>query len=216
MKTWIFLVAIFLSIATSCKKEPNTLLKIEGVTSDVRNGNAVSGVDVELTEQILEGGSFNSSFQFAADDLTDVNGKYVLEFPRQNAAEYKLGFDKSGYFNQVHSVNPDNVDPNEAYVVNASLIPEAYFTVHLINQNPFDEEDRILYRNLNAYFSCSCCNVAWVEALGTSVDTSFTCIIHGDFTVAYTWEVRRNDADSVYNASIFCPAFEETILTIEY
>jgi hypothetical protein len=192
------------------------MLRIEGYVSDVRDNSALSTVSVELQEQILEGGSFNSSFQDAASGVTNVNGDYALEFLRQNAAEYRLTFERNDYFTKEFSINPDNVDPEEAYTLNAALTPEAYLTVSLTNTNPFDDEDRIVYRNLNTFFSCACCNTSSVVVEGMDADTSFTCRLHGDFTVDYTYEVSRDQSDTTITGSIFCPAFETTVLTIQY
>lgn len=192
------------------------MLRIEGFVSDERDNSALSTVSVELEEQVLEGGSFNSSFQDAASTVTNTSGNYALEFLRQNAAEYRITFERTDYFTEEHSINPDNVDPEEAYVFNAALTPEAYFRVELANANPFDEEDRIVYRNTNTFFDCACCTTSPIVMEGMSVDTTFTCRLHGDFTVDYSYEISRNDMDTTISGSIFCPAFETTVLTIQY
>lgn len=192
------------------------MLRIEGYVSDERDNSALTTVSIDLKEQILEGGSFNSSFQDAASAVTNTNGNYALEFLRQNAAEYRITFERNDYFAEEHAINPDDIDPEIAYVFNAALTPEAYFRVELSNANPFDDQDRIVYHNTNTFFECACCNTTPIVMEGMNVDTTFTCRLHGDFTVDYSYVLSRNDMDSTISGSIFCPAFETTVLTIQY
>ena len=199
----------------SCNRNDVEGMQIQGEIRDSRNSAGVSGVSIEVEEQIVESGALNGSFQFAAQVNSDGSGNYTADFERNNALIYKMDFTKDGYFSKTQEINPDNLTPGVAYTVNQTLVPEAFVQVNISNANPQTEEDFMRFRYLNANFDCECCGNGWTEYEGTIVDSSYTCRMHGDYMLYYTYEVTRLE-EEVFTDSVFCPAFQTTIIDIDY
>lgn len=212
----IFSVSL-IAVLVSCDKETEGNLIIQGNVSDSRNGAAVGNAEVTLKQQLLEGGSFNSTFVTAVQSNTASSGNYELEFDRENAAAYRIELEKEGYFPKRYDVNPDNIRPGDPYTRNGTLTSRATFHLRLFNDMPFDNNDRVRFRHLNANFDdCPCCNNDFIVLEGADADSIFTCDLHGDFQIKYVWEVTKNDTTITYVDSLFCPAFIETGLEIGY
>lgn len=213
---WIFIILTALTFV-ACKKDNDGKLRIEGKISDRRNGTGVSSVRVNLKEQVVEGGSFSSTFTQSATTTTAGNGTYEVEFERKNAAAYEFELKKTGFFDRVYSINPENVTLGDTYTRNGVLTPIATLQLRLLNQTPLNQNDRIRFRHLNANFEdCSCCNNDFVVIDGTNVDSTFQCELHGDFLIKYVWEVTKNDTTTTYVDSLYCPAFMTSNLEIAY
>lgn len=214
MKLHVILLFSLLTLV-ACNRNDVEGMQIHGKIRDSRNSAGVAGVSVEVQEKIVESGALNGSFQFAAQVNTDGSGNYTADFERNNALIYKMNFTKQGYFSKAQEINPDNLTPGVAYTVNQTLVPEAFVQVNIRNANPLTEDDFMRFRYVNANFDCECCNNAWTEFEGTMVDSSFTCRMHGDYMLYYTYEVTRVE-EEVFTDSVFCHAFQTTVIDIDY
>ena len=207
---------LFLALAgTACRKGNDITLVIEGNVLDYRNDWGVSGVNVRLDEQVIEGGTLTSAFGTVTNVTTDADGFFRIEFPRKNALKYRLRLTKDGYFGDEVEINPDDINPEDPYSTQLTLIPEAEIEVTLRNANPESASDFMRFRKLNAFFKCACCTNDFVNCYGNAVDTTFTCTLYGDYQLTYIYTVYRSEVTEVVD-SIFCPAFHTTQLTIEY
>lgn len=207
---------LFLALAgTACRKGNDISLVIEGNVLDYRNDWGVSGVNVRLDEQVIEGGTLTSAFGTVTNVTTDADGFFRIEFPRKNALKYRLRLTKDGYFGDEVEINPDDINPEDPYSTQLTLIPEAEIEVTLRNANPESASDFMRFRKLNAFFECACCTNDFVNCYGNAVDTTFTCTLYGDYQLTYIYTVYRSEVTEVVD-SIFCPAFHTTQLTIEY
>lgn len=208
---------LIVAALSSCNKETDGNLIIQGKVSDSRNGAAVGNVEVTLKQQLLEGGSFNSNYVTAVQGNTASSGNYELEFERENAAGYRVELEKDGYFSKRYDINPDNIKPGNPYTRNGTLTSRATLHLRLFNDVPFNNNDRVRFRHLNANFDdCPCCTNDFIVLEGTDVDSIISCDLHGDFQIKYVWEVTKNDTTITYVDSLFCPAFMETGLEIGY
>lgn len=215
MKTYLLLVCIVL-FAVGCNKNNDQNLRVNGKVSDVRNNSGLSGVSILLSEQVVEDGALNASFQTADETDTDGSGNYELVFQRRNALLYRLDYAKDGYFNRRIEINPDDLNPGETITRSFGMIPEAFFEVQLLNSSPVSPDDEIRFRNLDGNFNCACCTTDWIVQEGQTVDTTFTCRLHGDFMMHFTYEITKVGFDTTIVDSVFCPAFQTTAVTIEY
>lgn len=203
------------ALVSGCKKNDNQNLILEGKTSDSRNGTALSGVSVDLDQQVVEGGSLNSTFTYAGESATASDGSYHIEFERENALEYRADFSKEGFFDRRYELNPDDFRPGETVTLNTSLIPEATISIRLQNIYPESDEDEIRFRYLDANFDCECCNNDFIIVTGANADTTFECKMHGDYLIHYVYEILRSTDTTVVD-SVFCPAFQMTEVHITY
>ena len=134
----VFAIAMgVLLMLDGCKQEDLGSLGMNGVVTDARNGTPIPGVSVELEEQVLENGSFNSNFSTAASTVTASNGSYSVDFERKNVVEYRLSLDKAGYFPKEYEINPDNVPLDDAFTQNGSMFTIATVQTRLLNGMPW-------------------------------------------------------------------------------
>ena len=213
----VLLFILVTAILSSCDKSTEGSLIIRGNISDSRNGFAIGNAEVIIKQQLLEGGSFNSNFVTAIQGNSASSGAYELEFERENSAAYRLELEKDGYFSKRYDINPDDIRPGVPYTKNGTLVSRATLHLRLFNDMPFNNEDRIRFRHLNANFDdCPCCDNDFIVLEGNDADSIISCDLHGDFQIKYVWEVTKNDTTIIYVDSLFCPAFMETELEINY
>jgi hypothetical protein len=212
----IFLALLyFVLMLPSCRKAENLDYIIQGKIIDSRHQAGLAGVSVRIDEQTIDGGTLSGALTTAAQVTTAADGSFELVFPRKNALAYQINLQKTGYFARTIDLNPDVLRPNEPYTFNASLTPEATVSFRFINANPETVDDLLRFRKLNALFECACCNNAWVNLEGMTVDSVLTCKLHGDYNLTYIYDVFKLEETSTVD-SVFCAAFQTTYVTIEY
>lgn len=217
MKQLFILCMCALIVLPACKKDNIDSLSVAGKVRDGRNNNGLSAATVKFKEKVLEGGAFNSSFQTAAETSSSGNGDYSMDFERKNAVEYQIEFSKDGYFTKTIDINPEDISLDQAYIQNATINAEAEIELRIVNQNPWNNQDEIRFRYLNAIFEdCLCCNNDFIVLEGTEVDSTKNCQIYGDFLIKYVYEVTKSDTTITTVDSLFCPAFTTTQILIAY
>ncbi len=190
-------------LIVGCRKDPVFELEIIGMTTSSADGSALPGVQIQLWEKVLEGGSLSNTAELAASATTDATGAYSMTFERRNASEYDIRYSGSGLVDGSVFINPELVVPGTPRCVNLS-IPEATNVVTvLVNSNPETVEDQIAFRFLNATSPCVCCNNDEVVITGNAVDSTRTCIEHSGKWLRYFATVDRISGtytilDSVY------------------
>ena len=200
----------------ACRKTNDQNLLLSGYVSDHRNGSGVGDVYLTLSEQVVESGSLNSDFEVADEVLSSSNGAYNMLFGRRNALNYRLDLEKPGYFDKRVELNPDDFRPNQPVSKNVTMITQADFSVQLVNSNPYNDQDEIRIRKINAEFACACCNNEWVEVQGVDVDTTISCKLYGDYYLKYQYEIIKGELDTTIVDSTYCPAFQTTSVVINY
>lgn len=214
--TRISILFILFVLTLGCNKTTDQELKLTGVVVDHRNSSGLSDVYVRLQEQVVSGGALNSQFETAGEATSDFSGVYSMDFDRANALVYRVDYEKPGYFDHREELNPDDFRPGEPVSTNITMYTEAEFEVRLVNSNPYDALDQIKFRNLDANFECGCCTNDWVVVNGMDVDTTFSCKMHGDYMLHFTYEIEKATLDTLIVDSVFCPAFQTTPITINY
>lgn len=190
-------------LIVGCRKGPVFELEIIGTATSAADGSALPGVQIQLWEKVLEGGSLSNTAELAASATTDATGAYSMTFERRNASEYDIRYSGSGLVDGSVFINPESVVPGTPRCVNLS-IPEATNVVTvLVNSNPETVEDQIVFRFLNATSPCVCCNNDEVVITGNAVDSTRTCIEHSGKWLRYFATVDRISGtytilDSVY------------------
>jgi hypothetical protein len=209
-------ILTFASIALfACKKTKNQDVVVEGTITDYRNGSGLSNVYLVLDEQVVSGGVLSGGFTTVAETSTSSDGAYALEFARSNALTYRVGIEKTGFFDREIDINPENVSPNNPYNLSVALVPEATVSVRLVNTSPVSNNDLIKFRYLSPNFNCECCTGELIQGEGMDVDFTSSCKLYGDSWIYYRWDIFK-DTDTSFVDSVYCPAFQTTNILIEY
>jgi 5-hydroxyisourate hydrolase-like protein (transthyretin family) len=211
----LFLSFFFLFFLTTCKKQNGNMF-IVGKVIDATSGSGLSGVSISLSEKKVESGTFFAGYSQLGNTTTNGSGDFSFEFERANASEYKLEYSKNNYFEKERFLNPGNLTPGEDYRVNTGLYPKAVFEVHIVNTNPFDEEDNIVFQNMNADFTCECCDSESRSFAGMDVDETFSCDLFGNYWLRYFYQVDKDSESELTIDSVYCEPFETTLVEINY
>ena len=206
---------VLIILLSTCKKE-DLELYITGNVSDPNQMMTVAGASVVLSGKELSGGTFNNNFNTIASTATNGNGDFEFQFERRTISQYRIRVTKEGYFEKNILITGDAVQPDVTYNVNIESIPKAYYKLRLENSNPFDDTDRITYRNTNAELACNCCNDQNVTILGMAVDTTYTCIHEGASWLKYFYEVEKNNNTNSFIDSVYLIPFDTTANHITY
>lgn len=211
-----FALLTFAALAlVACKKTKNQEVTVEGKITDYRNGNGMSDVYLVMDEQVVSGGVLSGGFTTVAETSTNNDGSYKLEFSRSNALTYRLGIEKTGFFDREIDINPEDISPDSPYNLSIALVPEATVSVRLVNTAPIDNNDLIKFRYLSPNFNCECCTSDILQGEGMDVDLTSTCKLYGDSWIYYRWDIFK-DTDTTFVDSVYCPAFQTTNILIEY
>lgn len=212
MRPWHFILTSLM--LCTCKKDDLQLL-ISGIVEDPNQQIAVAGAHVVLTGQVLEGGSFNNNFNQLATATTNANGQFSMEFERKTVANYRIQVEREGYLNNQIEFSGDQVRPDETYNTTVQILPEAWSKVRLSNQNPFDEEDRLAFRYVDATLACACCDEQTVVLFGMNADSSWTCKYQGAYWMHYWYQTERDGIVQSFGDSIFLAPHDTTSILLE-
>ena len=215
MKKLIAFVLIVSAAAVACK-EDGFEITVEGRIFDESLGGSLSSADVVISTQTVNGGVFSSTYSPLVSTVTDGSGNFSMEVTKINVPDYQIEASRDQYFSREITINADDFQPGETYVRNMTLYAQADVTFHLQNTSPLNEFDEITIQNVVTDFDCTCCNNAEREFGGTDVDTSVTCSLYGESWLKYFVQVDKDTLQYNYLDSVFCPAFENTVVTIEY
>lgn len=199
-----------------CRKNDTFQLEIIGNAVSTYDGAALSGVQVQLWEKVLENGSLSNTPVLAASATTDGSGAYRLEFERKNASEYDVRYSGDGLISGSRFINPESVVPGTPRCVNLDIAEGATVITHLFNANPENELDKIEFRFLNATSPCVCCTNTEVILLGTDVDSTRTCSEHAGKWLRYFYGVDRSSGGYSVLDSVLTEPQQTTVIDINY
>lgn len=203
-------------VISSCKKEENNILEIEGRVIESPGNTPVAGARVTLLKQGLEDGTFSSAYVPVNTVVTSASGNFNFEFERGNSGSYKLEIRKELYFEKDIEINPDLVQIGSSYTTTVSISPKAWLVTHLFNELPQNANDLLEFSYINASFSCECCNSEPLVLVGTQIDTTFTCLLPGGYEMKYLVNMSKDTSDLFLIDSIICPKFDTTYINVGY
>ncbi|MDA0731504.1 MAG: hypothetical protein O2852_05570 [Bacteroidetes bacterium] len=208
---------IVLSIFSSCCREDcaNTYI-IEGVVSEQSTSLPCIGFEVELKEQILENGILNGFFETAGTTTTDESGFFTISFPRKNALEYQLEVISVGWFAISENINPEDFTPDIPLHIDLEATPKAQLKIKIMNSSPSYENDKVRIRMLGDFGQLTDCGNDWFVFEGPNVNDEINCSLPGDKWMPYLFINQSYEDDIQVVDSVFCSAFETTVLEINY
>jgi hypothetical protein len=196
MNKALLLILVATALLVTCKKG-NFDQRIEGVVTNGTLGGNMSGIQIKLKKQSITSGVFNTNYETVAETTSASDGSYSIDFKRENVAGYKLEARKENYFDRDFLINPDNISPGDVYTRNITMLARADFRVEVENTTPLNNNDVLTYHNLNANFSCDCCDNEDRIYGGTDINESATCGVWGNYWIKYFYQVEK---DTVFYA----------------
>lgn len=216
-KSLLAVLLISVLFLSSCEKEEESpSLNIQGRILDSTTGNGVEGASVQLSQKVLNEGTFSSIFQPVGTVNTSSNGNFAFEFPREAASEMRLVIETDNYFGKTIEINPDNVTIGSPYSTNIQIDPRAWLRWTLINQMPLSSQDLINFELLDANFTCECCANDQYSFSGMNVNESEKCQLIGNFMMTYRYTVIKDTLNQTVIDSVFCTSFDTTFVSIQY
>lgn len=215
--SFILLASISLVIS-GCRKEPEEIeLTVSGTVSDPFAGATLDGVDVRLAVNEVTAGIWNNSYVSLDQSTTSSDGRFSYTFEQRNAVDYRLRWSKDGYFDNETFIDPEDITTAMAYDQNYALYSKAWFKVQLVNSNPFDQSDYVIYQQTRGAGNCNaCCQSTQMTLNGPDVDTTMTCTLYGDQWVKYEYVVYRNNQINSYTDSVYVQPFDTTSVQVLY
>tara|TARA_B100000780_G_scaffold277547_1_gene248496 strand:- start:11540 stop:12193 length:654 start_codon:yes stop_codon:yes gene_type:complete len=210
-----FLTVIFI-LSGCCREDCANTYILEGVVNEQATNLPCVGFEVELQEQILESGILNGFFESAGKTTTDESGFFSISFPRKNALEYQVEIDSEGWFSIVQNIDPEAFTPNMPVHVDLIATPKAQLKIKIINTSPSFKNDKARIRMLGDYGQLTNCGNDWFVFEGANVNDEINCSLPGDKWMPYLFINQSYEEDIEVVDSVFCPAFETTLLEINY
>ena len=208
----IFLLSFVLIY--SCKKDPITI-DVRGTVYDNFLGESVAGALVQFYVQDVENGIISFQYKFIGSTSTNDAGNFEFNFEYRNATIYKMRVIKEKYIISEREIPPANWPPDEVNIENFEIVPEAYFKVHLKNQNPFSEYDNLLFQmNYDTVQCATCCHDFTLYITGF-IDTTIYCTVAGE-TKVNLYYIANTQMSGTYDLDFFCPAFDTTAVDVFY
>jgi len=214
---YITLAWSLLIILTSfgCRKSDKYLLS--GLLSDPNQAIAIEMAKVEVWTQQLKSGVFEANYKLAGEELTGPDGLFSFELESQKYTGVRLIFFKEGYYGWEVQVNPESLLGDDGYYAEYEMIPEAWVKFHIVNNEPFDNDDFFEFRLLNAYTDCEeCCKEAKFQFFGLDVNNLFFCKSSGHQDLIVQWTKRKNKQQLYKTESFFIKAFDTTLIELHY
>jgi hypothetical protein len=174
------------------------------------------GFEIELQEQILENGVLNGFFETAGETTTDESGFFSISFPRKNALEYKLEVTSDGWFAIFENIDPEDFTPDIPIHLDLEATPKAQLKIKIINSFPSYKNDKVRIRMLGDFGQLTDCGNDWFVFEGPNVNDEINCSLPGDKWMPYLFINQSYEDDVEVVDSIFCSAFETTVLDINY
>jgi len=214
---YIGTMTLLLGFIIGCKKE-NAAYTITGRVVDGDTGASLSNASIEIEKQVITSGVFGQTFLSAMTTTTDASGNFSGTWPRENFAALRLNAERENYINASRDLNVDVFKEHDFQLVteDVKLFKEAFIQVDLANTGITTPSDRLAFTFLNAYFDCNCCSNGWRVFAGAVIDTTFTCRIYGNRWIKYQIQSTLASHDSIYVDSIYCPAQNTTVVSIDY
>lgn len=215
-KTFLLISLIaFTILIFSCKKEEDENIIVSGTVVNPQNGSAVAGAKVYLDGKILNSGVYNDNYSEIASATSDASGKFEIKTAYQVASSYRIRTFKNNYFDVSNIVSSESIQKGSTYTANLSILPVGWVKLNINNVVNY-ADDEIQYRYASTPQSCyECCSNEYLIGIG-SYHTTYKCKVVGNANSLFYWTVKRNGIINPFNQTLYCTAFDTTVLNINY
>ncbi|MFN7015271.1 MAG: hypothetical protein ACK4ON_13480, partial [Bacteroidia bacterium] len=133
--------------------------------------------------------------------ISDAHGKFSFSPEKNDAWGYSCMAEKELYFDGQEFT----ADGNYALTVTAYLYPQAWLKIHVKNEIPYNESDKIA---INGAIT--------ISFIGTEIDTTNVFTISGNDDNYIYWSITKNLITTVFGDTIYIAAFDTTFYEILY
>ncbi|MEA3443142.1 MAG: hypothetical protein U9R19_00295 [Bacteroidota bacterium] len=207
-KTYYVFAILFLLFLSACKNDKR-IISISGIIEDPSLEIILEGVEVALYTQKAETGTFSYNFQKQATTISDKNGEFSFEFEFSYNIAFKLELSKDLYFSSSSKFEIEELTDDDKYFNNFDLFPQAWIHFHIVDENPFNNHDMVMYRIENFDLQCNgCCPNEFISFEGYTIDETFECLVYGNREYTINFITRKNEVETFPVRVVYCPAFE--------
>ena len=143
-----------------------------------------------------------------ASTTADADGKFKFDFTAEEGYRYSITAEALKYFNNFYTGGLI-LDVGKKTHPLVGLQPEAYLKLYIKNTASFDAADKI---GVNGSFEWG----GGGPFYGSRVDTFAIGKVYGNRINKIYWGVTKNNIQSSYSDSVYCPAFDTTLYNINY
>jgi hypothetical protein len=209
------LLVLWLLAAAGCGKDD--FYQVTGQLTDPNLGVPVSGAMVSVWTQKIESGIFAANYKLVGELVTGQDGEFAIELDNATYTGVRLVFSKNGYFGWETELNTAELVKDDPYYKVFQMLPKGWIRIHIINTEPFDDDDFFEYRLLNAYTGCEeCCPSGPRQFTGMAIDQVAECISAGHQDLLIQWSKRKNNEQDVKSMTFFVTAFDTTRIELIY
>lgn len=222
-----FLFFLIIVVFASCNKINETVpwTKVEGIVKDYNSSKPIVNVQISVNK-ITEVSEYQYKSEIIATFMTNENGEYSCQFHAKtdgkNSISYSLTASKSseGYgTGEYQQITKGKKNYNIL-----KLCSIGYLTVHIKNQNPYDNSDEICVCAVHPSFqteasSCETPPSSYWCKYGTDIDEDFFNNVQSLFGNNYQvikWWVTKNNVTTSFKDSIFINPCVNNTFTINY
>ncbi|MFT5821659.1 MAG: hypothetical protein ACI8ZM_002913, partial [Crocinitomix sp.] len=132
------LIILFTSIVpTSCDKGP-IHYDFDGIVKSSIGDAPVSGVDVTISQKIIQNGLAGEGYSLGGATTTDAAGAFEISFEREMVTEFILEFEKENYFSLEVLESSSDVSTGEINSYSEVLEPKSWVTFNIKNFLPLE------------------------------------------------------------------------------
>jgi hypothetical protein len=202
-------ILALLVVLGACKK-PSENYTLEGITKDASTGQVLPYVTAVFEQKSLVNGVYTNYFLEAARTTSDLNGKYNLEWKKENLSEARISVTREFYYPQEISIAPDDLRNQVNLTKNIALWPESSVLVNIQNSSG---ASLIQFNWVGTNFACNCCDND-VRSFNNLSDTLFECDVYGGKWLKYNCVIMSSSGTGFLLDSLFCMPFQTNNLLL--
>jgi hypothetical protein len=161
-------------------------------------------------QKSLVNGVYTNYFLEAARTTSDLNGKYNLEWKKENLSEARISVTREFYYPQEISIAPDDLRNQVNLTKNIALWPESSVLVNIQNSSG---ASLIQFNWVGTNFACNCCDND-VRSFNNLSDTLFECDVYGGKWLKYNCVIMSSSGTGFLLDSLFCMPFQTNNLLL--
>lgn len=206
-------MVLFASIVpTSCNKD-TIRYDFDGQITGSLTDVPISGVDITISQKIVQNGTTADGHSFAGSDVTGANGQFSISFDREMVTEFLLEFEKDNYFPLEILESSANVTTDGLNTYNEKLEPQSWVKFDIENTWPM-ATDHFKFIIHNFREGCQDCAENSLREFYGTLDTVFTYVTTAGEYARFTY-INVTSGMS-HTDSIYTTPFDTTTYTITY
>ena len=207
-----------IALFSHCKKEGNNdQVVIKGRITDALTGDAANDVSIKLFIKGIVDGVFNNNFQLIAEDQSDVNGNYQIQFSKGTPTTYRFQVSGDGYYNLQQDENPDDFSVNNENEFDLEINSRAWLKVRVVDEGTVNNGDMVTFGLSTENNACeNCCSSSIIEISGSVDDTQVCELFGGSYAYVNGVAVDANFGPMDIHDSVLIQPFDTTMMTISF